>query len=104
MSDILRRRDADDRDDMDRAPPPSDGCCDCFIGSTTQISTYPATAQAYYAVLPSVAGGAETEGTAVTLTSGSVPILAANVGGSVPPQGTAVIVHRTGNRSVFRFG
>jgi hypothetical protein len=81
----------------------TDGGSVSFLGQTTTITTYPTTAGLYYAVTPLSVGGSEAEGSTATFTSESGTVMAYNVGSTVPPNGTKVLVSGVGGRWVFRW-
>lgn len=76
---------------------------DVFLGQTTQITTYPTQAQAYYAVEIVELGGAEVEGGAGDITGTGEQVLAYNTGSAIPPSGTLVVVTEVPHRFVFHF-
>jgi hypothetical protein len=102
---VLRDRQTVAVDSMDRST--VDGqhfasAAQCVI--TTQVTTYPSTAGAYYACNPEQLSGPETEGATPTFTADTTAVLMAlNVGSAVPPQGTKLVVHAAGGRWVFRY-
>jgi hypothetical protein len=73
------------------------------LAQTTTISTYPTTAQSYFACLPLMLLGTEKEGAAGVLTLGSATFFALNLGSTVPPSGTQVLTTFVGSRWVFRY-
>ncbi len=73
-----------------------------FLGTTTTINTYPVTAQAFYAMLNTDADGVEEEGESVSFTtSDDEPVMAFNLGSTVPPEGSRTIVDGAGG--IFTF-
>src|SRR5579885_2670836 len=75
-----------------------------LLCQTTTVSTYPTTAQAYYACNPVSCDGTEAEGQAVTYTPDtSTTLFALNIGTTVPPSGSRVICHSVGGRWCFRW-
>lgn len=99
----LRITDAHATDARTRtAPGDTAGAASC-VGQTTTITTYPTTAGAFYAMLPVMVTGAETEGTAGTLTVGTGTFLALNLGTAIPPTGTNVVCTLASHRWTFRY-
>jgi hypothetical protein len=106
MSDalILRRRMAD-RDDAIVSPPSPGPSSPSLVATTTHVTTYPTSAAAYYAVQVTAPGGNEVEGGAITLAAASGgKFFALNLGSSIPPEGTAVVIVQTNGRWTFRYG
>jgi hypothetical protein len=107
MSELRTIRDrlidgADDRDvDLGREPPDCDAA---EIIQTTTVTTYPTTAAAFYAYNPGEVNGTEAEGGAATYVVDTSTILyALNLGTMIPPNGTYVLAHHVGGRTVFRY-
>jgi hypothetical protein len=75
----------------------------CLLAQTTTISSYPSSAQNFYACTPLSVLGAEDEGGQGTITPGSSTFLALNLGTAVPPAGSKVLATFVDNRWVFRF-
>lgn len=75
-----------------------------MLAQTTVIANYPATASAFYAVIPCDIDGQETEGagSSYVLRTGSVAY-ALNLGTQAPPEGTTVVCHAVGGRWCFRY-
>jgi hypothetical protein len=72
--------------------------------TTTTVSTYPATAGAFYAANPTEIDGSEIEGGAASYTADTTRLIyVLNQGTQVPPVGTRVIAHGAGGRWVFRY-
>jgi hypothetical protein len=75
-----------------------------YLGTTTQVQTYPTSAGAYYGLNPTTVSGDAYEGGPATYSTDSSKLLYAyNVGSSVPPSGTRVLVHQVGGRATFRY-
>ena len=74
-----------------------------MLALTTTIQTYPTDAQAYFACRPLILLGNEIEGGPGNVTPGSDTFFALNIGSSIPPSGTQVLVTFVGNRWVFRY-
>lgn len=75
----------------------------CTLAQTTTIKSYPTVAQSFYGCTPLTVLGAEVEGGEGTLTSGSSTFFALNLGATIPPAGTNILVTFVDNRWVFRF-
>ena len=68
------------------------------------VSTYPTTASAFFACLPTDIDGNEAEGASATYVQESSTVFYAwNAGTQVPPVGTAIVCHAVGGRWVFRY-
>lgn len=92
------RFDRSGRRDRDFAPgTPS------LVAQTTTSKAYPTSAQQFFACIPMVVLGAEVEGGAGTLASGTSTFLALNLGSAVPPKGTEVLATFVDSRWVFRY-
>lgn len=78
-------------------------CSAAMVATTTMITTYPTTANTFFAANPTEVGGTETEGGAATYTTGTQVVYALNVGTQVPSPGTQVVCHAVGGRWVFRY-
>ena len=74
-----------------------------ILAQTTTISTYPTTAQSYFACLPLTLLGTEKEGGSGVTTAGSATFFALNIGSTIPPSGTQVLTTFIGSRWVFRY-
>ena len=74
-----------------------------LLAQTTTRTTYPATAQGFFACLPLTLLGIETEGAPGAISPGDSPFFALNLGGSIPPSGTQIVTTFVGNRWVFRY-
>ncbi len=99
----LRVRDAAIAGDLSAAPYLADPGTPCLVAQTTRVSTYPTSAQSFFACSPVAVLGAETEGAPAVLTALSPIFFALNLGSAIPPQGTDVIASFVGNRWVFRY-
>lgn len=97
---LLRRQDESD-DDASRDEGSAGDGTPTFLGKTTTITTYPTTAARFYGVIPQDVTGTDTEGSTGTLTALTGTILALNLGGAIPPSGTAVICFRVDHRWCF---
>ncbi|MGP0063517.1 MAG: hypothetical protein ACLQGP_07965 [Isosphaeraceae bacterium] len=74
------------------------------LAQTSTVSTYPASASAFFACLPIDIDGSETEGASATYVQESSTVFYAwNAGTQVPPVGTAIVCHAVGGRWVFRY-
>ena len=70
---------------------------------TYTVTSYPVTAQAYYATHPVTVGGVEAEGMPVSLTDGSTTIYVGNLGTGVPPSGSYLVASHVPNRWITRY-
>ncbi len=95
LTDEVKRRDSD----------PTLGLIS-LLASTTTLSKYPTTASSYYACQPLTLLGTEVEGGPGVVSSTSTTsatFFALNIGSTVPPSGTQIVVTRVDNRWVFRY-
>jgi hypothetical protein len=99
----LRVRDEAIADNLTVVPSPTDPGGPCLVAQTARVSTYPTSAQQFFACSPVAVLGAETEGGQATFTTFPATFFALNLGGVVPPLGTYVVVSFVGNRWVFRY-
>ena len=74
-----------------------------LLALTTTIQTYPTSAQSYFACRPLILLGNEIEGGPGSVTPGNATFFALNLGSTIPPSGTQVLVTFVGNRWVFRY-
>jgi hypothetical protein len=89
---------------VDRVAPFAADGSPALLVTTTTVSTYPATAGAFYASNPTEIDGSEVEGGAASYTADATQILyVLNVGTQIPPAGTRVVAHAVGGRWVFRY-
>jgi hypothetical protein len=102
---VLRDRLAAADDALDALDAGGDPACSAaMVAKTTQVTTYPTTASAAYAVIPTELGGTEAEGQPVTYVPRTDAVaFALNLGSKVPPQGTYVVCHACGGRWCFRY-
>lgn len=111
MNDRSLRDDADRlrlrQDDADIAASLNPGVvahgAPCFVGKTTTVATYPASAATYFAMLAVTVTGTETEGGSGILTAGTDVTYALNLGTAIPPSGTYVICTLVDYRWTFRY-
>jgi hypothetical protein len=75
----------------------------CLISRTTTLSNYPSAAASYYACNAVAVLGPEVEGGPGIISSDSGTFFALNIGSTIPPVGTQVLVTFIGNRWVFRY-
>jgi hypothetical protein len=75
----------------------------CLVASTKKLSSYPTSAQSFFACSPLTVLGLEVEGGTGTLTLGSSTFFALNLGSAVPPMGANIVVTFVDNRWVFRY-
>lgn len=73
------------------------------VARTKTLASYPTSASSYFACEPLTILGAETEGSNGVVLGSGVTILALNLGSSVPPLATAVIISYVNHRWVFRY-
>jgi hypothetical protein len=104
---VLRKRQATARDALDSSlggGEPYGSAAE--VVQTTTVSTYPTVAGAFYACLTCDIDGAEVEGGTATYVTraGASPIYCFNLGTSIPPVGSTLVVHGVGNgRWTFRY-
>jgi hypothetical protein len=75
----------------------------CVVAQTKKLSSYPKSAQQFYACSPVTILGLEVEGGAGITTSGNSTFFALNLGSAVPPLGTNVVATFADSRWVFRY-
>ena len=102
---ILRDRQAAASDSLDRqaaAADPYGSAAMCVL--TTTVTTYPTTANTFYACNPELLTGSEDEGATPTFTPDTATIIyALNLGTVIPPNGTKLVIHSAGGRWTFRY-
>lgn len=74
-----------------------------LLVQTVTISSYPATAGAYYGVQSLRPGGNQNEGAAVTTTARAGFFTALNLGSTVPPVSTIIIITYIDGRWCFKY-
>lgn len=75
-----------------------------MIVTTTTVSSYPTSAGVFYGCNPDVITGSESEGATPTFTADTATVVyAVNLGTSIPPNGTKLVVHAAGGRWCFRY-
>ncbi len=74
-----------------------------IVAQTKTLSTYPTAAQRFYACKPVVILGAEVEGGSGVITADSSTVMALNIGTSIPPVGTNVILSYCADRWLFAY-
>jgi hypothetical protein len=74
-----------------------------MVARTVSLGSYPTTAQSYFALNPITVLGAEVEGGSATLTAEPGIFFALNIGSTIPPTGTDLLVTFIGNRWAFRY-
>jgi hypothetical protein len=99
----LRVRDEDISNALTSSPYLADPGSPCLVLQTTTLTTYPSTAQSFFACVPVAVLGAETEGGQAALTPLAPTLFAFNLGAALPPKGTNVVSSYVGNRWVFRY-
>ncbi len=75
----------------------------CLVAQTKTQSSYPTSAQTFYACSPLTVLGPEVEGGMAILTVGNSTFFSLNLGSAVPPSGTNVLATFVDNRWVFRY-
>lgn len=100
---ILRRRESDQSDAIERADSPLIGSSGSLLVQTATISTYPTSANRFYAVQVVWPSGTESENTTATFANESEKFMAYNLGAAIPPAGTKVLIESVGGRWVFRY-
>lgn len=86
-----------------RTAPPASGGSVTASARTVNGGKYPTAASSFFLLVPITALGPEIEGGPVTLTPGSAKFAAYNLGRSIPPIGTDILVTYTRHRWVFRY-
>ena len=99
----LRARDEALADGLTRLDPAPTFGTPSLVAQTKAITTYPTSAQRFFACTPRTVLGREVEGGAGALTSTGATLLALNLGTAIPPAGTDVLVTFVDSRWVFRF-
>lgn len=87
-------------DTLDSLAEPDDGSLSDIVVTAT-VSSYPTSANSFYAVQPLSVDGVETEGGSASFTSSTDVFYAYNLGSSVPPVGTKLIVSSVSGRWTF---
>lgn len=98
----LRLRESHLHDEQTRAHPPSSGGAPCVLAATINDGTYPTSPAVFYACTPLDLIGDETAGSAGTTSTAGATFYALNLGATIPPLGTKVLVTQLG-RWVFRY-
>lgn len=101
----LRSRASEDESSVEAIDFEASGGGEFLVGRTVTVSTYPTVAKACYAIQIDSIAGNDVEGATPTFASASHPnIFAWNVGKSIPPSGTEVVVASApGGRWVFQY-
>jgi hypothetical protein len=101
----LRRRHDALVEDLDKLLTNPVSGTDCRTARTVTVTTYPTTAKAAYGIQITDTVCAETEGAAPTITLQSGTEYALNLGGTIPPVGTDILIERSPNGYwVFSYG
>jgi hypothetical protein len=101
---VMRERQLAAADALDRAAAATATGSAALCVTTTTVTTYPTSAGKFYACNPNLCYGNESEGATPTFSAdGSTIIYALNLGTSIPPTGTVLVVHAVGGRWCFRF-
>lgn len=99
----FRNRLAKLEDKLNRLSPPSEGASVQLV-QTTMKDTYPTNPSRFFAVHPLSIDGLAAEGESATLTADTDrTFYAYNLGSSLPPNGTRLLVTTCGGRNVFRY-
>jgi len=102
---LERRRRADLARSIDGLDPSDHDGGVAYLYATTTETTYPTTASAVYAIHPVEVEIDESEGGLATFVEDMATTrYAVNIGGSIPPSGTLVVVSSVAGRLVFRYG
>ena len=99
----LRLADAGVRDALSRLPALSTPGQPSLLAVTKVASSYPKSAQVFFACAPLSVLGTEVEGGPGVLVSGASTFFALNLGSAVPPSGTRIVTTFVENRWVFRY-
>jgi hypothetical protein len=75
----------------------------CLVAQTKTLSSYPVSAQRFFACSPLTVLGLEVEGGEGTITPGTSTLFALNLGSAVPPVGANILATFIENRWVFRY-
>jgi len=102
-TEILRGEADDDRNERSRVRESGVGGSRSLLVKTKTVTTYPTAAGRFYACEIQGLLGTESEGSTGTLTAGRT-IYAYNLGASIPPTGTPVLLTEIPYRWVFRYG
>jgi hypothetical protein len=101
---VIRDRQQAAPEILDRATGRAPEGTAAVLAQTTTVSTYPTTASAFFACLPTDIDGSEAEGASATyVQESSMVFYAWNAGTQIPPAGTAIVCHAVGGRWVFRY-
>jgi hypothetical protein len=101
---LLLARARDLGDELSNLPQDTGGSPDNLLCVTAVFTTYPTTASAFFYVIPVALLGTQAEGSPGTTTPDPSGFFAFNLGSTVPPNGTQVLVSRVPNRWVFPYG
>jgi hypothetical protein len=74
-----------------------------LLACTKVLTSYPTTAQCFFACEPLTLLGPEVEGGSGVVSTLDATFLALNLGSAIPPIGTQVVSIFVGNRWVFRY-
>jgi hypothetical protein len=74
-----------------------------LLARTKVLHSYPTLASCYFACEPLAVLGTETEGGPGVVSGNSTTFFALNLGSTIPPSGTQIVVTNVGNRWVFRY-
>jgi hypothetical protein len=99
----LRARGAALKEEADRLLSDQAWASPTLLARTTSLGSYPATAACYYACNPVSVLGTEVVGGSGMLAIEPGTFFALNLGSTVPPTGTDILVTFVGNRWAFRY-
>ena len=99
----LRVRDDAIAGDLSAAPYLADPGTPCLVRRRRRSAPTRPRRASFFACSPVAVFGAETEGSPATLSPLTPIFYALNLGGTIPAQGTNVILSFVGNRWVFRY-
>jgi hypothetical protein len=101
---LLRSRARDALDQLDNRPQDTGGSPGSLLCVTATQTTYPTSAGVFYYVIPVALLGTQAEGSPGVTTADPSGFYALNLGTTIPPVGTQVLVTRVPNRWVFPYG
>jgi hypothetical protein len=99
----LRVREAAVREDVVRFSSDQAWGSPSLVARTVSVESYPTTAACYYACNPICVLGTEVVGGPAVLTTVAGTFFALNLGSTIPPTGTDILVTFVGNRWAFRY-
>ncbi len=99
----FRERDGTLQDDLTRRDRVPSFGSPSLVAQTKVITTYPTSAQRFYACTAQTVLGAEVEAGPASFTPGPASFYALNLGTSIPPAGTYILTTFVESRWVFRY-